>query len=351
MFILYEGADTLHLHQKHSDSSYLLLPQGAKIDVPHVHYALGGGATNVAVGLKKLGFGVEAFFKTGDDVAGCTIREELTQQKISTHYCPVDKEYGTALSIIIPSREHDHVALCYRAANRHQRKEDFPLKLLKDLDLLYMGPLGGHSQELLPYLAPKAQAAGTTVALNPSMAQLTQETDQLTEALKHTDILLVNRLESGYLMQALLQERKMPLFCCVTSDEPTLLNQYLSFNTTKLIFSLRDIAPQLLESGPKTIVITNGAEGVYVIHGQKIYFHPSIPTNPVYSLGAGDAFSSGFIGALTLGLPIEHALVCGIINASSVIQHPDAKEGLLSLDVLEKKAKNLPKGLLRTFDL
>ena len=257
----------------------------------------------------------------------------------------------TALSIIIPSREHDHVALCYRAANRHQQKEDFPLKLLKTSDLLFMGPLGGHSQELLPYLAPQAHAAGVTLALNPSMAQLTHDTDQLIEALKHCDILLINRLESGYLMQALLQEKKMPLFCCITSDEPTLMSQYLSFNTTKLSFSLRDMAQKLLDSGPKTIAITNGSEGVYLIHDQTIYFHPSIPTDPIYSLGAGDAFSTGFIGALTLGLPIEKALVYGIINASSVIQHPDAKAGLLSIDTLEAQAKRLPKGLLRTFSI
>ncbi len=349
--MLYEGADTLFMRTKHSECSYILLPQGAKIDIPLAHYALGGGATNVGVGLKKLGFEVEAFFRTGNDATGCSIKEKLAHDGISTTYCTTDNEHGTAISVIIPSQEHDHVALCYRAANRNQKKEDFPLALLEEIDLLYLGPLGGQSQELLPYLAPRAHAAGVTVALNPSMIQLTHDTLELTESLRYCDILVVNTAESGYLMQALLQQKKQPVFYYRQLDQPALLQDYLSFNNTDTSFSLRAIAKLILKSGPQTIVITNGAEGVYVVTAETIYFHPSIPTSPVYSLGAGDAFNSGFLGALSLGVPLEKALIYGILNASSVIQHPDAKQGLLSLEILEQKAENMGTKLVQTYAL
>lgn len=351
MFIQYEGADTMHLHTLHSDCSYLMIPQGSKIDIPHVHYSLGGGATNIAVGLKKMGFEVEAIFRTGNDPAGQYIRECLIHEEITIDHCTIDPEHGTAISFIIPSLEHDHAAFCYRAANRHQRIEDFPLDLLKNLDFLYLGPLGGDSQKLLPHLAHQASIEGVTVAVNPSMGQLTQNTEELRKALQSCNILLLNTLESAYLMQALLHEKNTPILCCMPTKEPSLLQEFLTFNATNLSFSLYHMAQYFLESGPQTIVITNGIEGVYVITPHMIYFHPSIPANPVYSLGAGDAFASGFIGALNLEIPVEEALTYGIINASSVIQHPDAKQGLLSFELLQEKVQKLGSALLKTYAL
>ncbi len=348
MFIIYEGADTLHLHQKNNDCTYMLLPQGTKIDVPDIKYALGGGATNTAVGLNKLGFSVETFFKTGDDLAGHYIRDALTEQNIGISHCSIDSIYDTALSIVIPSIENDHAAFCYRAANREQHKEDFPITLLKELDLIFIGPLGGNSKELLPFLAPAASNAGVTVAINPSMKQLTEDPEQFIQALQHVDTLLINALESGYLMQALLKESRPPHFSFISSDEPTLLTPYVSFKD--LHFTIKDVVQQIIACGPQTIVITNGAEGVYVATAEKLYFHPSIKTSQVYTLGAGDAFSSAFVGAQTLGIPISEALLYGIINASSVIQYPDTKQGLLTLDAIKKRALDIGKSGLQEYD-
>ncbi len=346
MFILYEGADTLHLHQKNSSCTYLLLEQGTKIDVPNIHFATGGGSTNAAVGLHNLGISVEAFFRTGNDPAGTFIRDTLSCQDIGISHCHIDDKHHTALSIVIPSIEQDHVAFCYRAANRQQQKEEFPLSLLKELDLLFIGPLGGQSRELLPFLAPAASNAGATVAINPSMQQLTLDTTQLIQTLQHVDILIINTRESGYLMQTLLKESHEPLFTLQQTNGPALLNPYVSFND--LSYTINDVMKQIIACGPQIVVITNGAEGVYLATPETLYFHPSIKTNPVYSLGAGDAFTSGFLGSYLQDVPLDKALVYGIVNASSVIQYPDAKQGLLSLEEIEKRAKVLELSLYST---
>lgn len=349
IFMLCEGAETMLLHTDHSDASYMLLPQGAKIDVPQVHFSTGGGATNVAVGLKRLGLEVEAFFRTGNDAHGHDIKESLGKEHIGTRYCTTDEMHETALSVIIPSAEHNHVALCYRAANRTHKKEDFPLELLHELDLIYFGPLGGQSQELFSSLAPLARTLQVTVSCNPSMSQLTHKTDEFIDALKFCDILFVNTIESGYLMQALLRQKETPQLSFSPSAHPALLENYMSFTGTHLTFSVQTMAHYLLESGPKTIIITNGSEGVYLVTAHEIYFHPSIPTTSQFGLGAGDAFNSGFLGAYVQGLSIQDALRYGITNASSVIQYPDAKQGLLDQSTLQKRIAHSNKQLLKTY--
>ncbi len=344
MFIIYEGADTLHLHLKKSSCTYMLLEQGTKIDVPDVHYATGGGGTNAAVGLHTMGISVEAFFRTGNDPAGIFIRDTLSCQNIGISHCPIDSEHHTALSIIIPSIEQDHAAFCYRAANRQQKKEDFPLSLLKDLDLLFIGPLGGQSRKLLPFLAPAASHAGATVTINPSNQQLTLDTSQFVQALQHVNILVINTKESGLLMQALLKESQEPTFMFQHTNGPSLLRPYISVGD--IPYTINEVMKQALACGPEIVIITNDAEGVYLATTEMLYFYPSIPTNPVYSLGAGDAFTSGFLGSYLQDTSLETALIHGIINASSVIQYPDAKEGLLTLDELRQRASKLDKTLL-----
>jgi len=354
LFMQYEGADTIRLHTAYSNSSLLVFPQGTKIDVPQIHYAVGGGAANVAVGLKRIGFDVEAFIRTGNDSAGQYIRDTLSKEKVSTRHSTIDPQKGTALSFIIPSRENDHVALCYRAANKNLAVNDFPLSLLSELDLLYIAPLGGQSQTLLPHVASQAHKAGIIVAINPSISQLTQHTTHLIHALKSCTILIMNTLESGYLMQALLQEKRSPIFSHnKTADSPSLLQPFLSFDTVNKSFSLYQMAHYFLSSGPQIIMVTNGSEGVYAIDHEQIYYYPSIPAKSVYGLGAGDAFSSACVGGILQGNSIEKSLILGIINASSVIQHQDAQHGLLPLATLEQKAsllKHEPK-LLSTYRL
>lgn len=64
IFLLYEGADTMHLHLQTRERSYMLFEQGTKVDIPSLHYATGGGATNAGVSFKRLGLDVELFLRS-----------------------------------------------------------------------------------------------------------------------------------------------------------------------------------------------------------------------------------------------------------------------------------------------
>lgn len=94
--------------------------------------------------------------------------------------------------------------------------------------------------------------------------------------------------------------------------------------------------------GPKMIIITDGPKGAYLFDGTipdsiKKYFIPSFPEDkPAYErTGAGDAFTSTFIGALIIGKEPKEAIMWGPINATSVVQKIGAQDGLLSRKEIE----------------
>ena len=352
IFMLYEGAETLHLHTRSRDRSFMMLEQGTKVDIPSLHYATGGGATNAAASFKRLGFDVETFFKIGNDNAGRYIHEELERERIGIQHSIIDTQTATAISFIVPSMEHNHVALCYRGENTMLALENFPIAVMQSLDHLYISPLSDHSGLLLPAIATKAQELGKPVAHNPSITQLVHDTAVFLSALHAINILIVNTYEATHLIKGLLKEDPQ---CADRFKQPTkgqpstppLLNHFMAFNNTRI--SLYEYATEILSRGPSIAIVTDGARGVYVATPESIYFHPSIKTETAYGLGAGDAFGSTFVGALALGKSLEEAIVYGVINASSVIHYPDAKQGLLTLADLEKRAAIIETSKLQKF--
>ncbi len=103
----------------------------------------------------------------------------------------------------------------------------------------------------------------------------------------------------------------------------------------------------MLKLGPRIVVVTNGGEGVYVATPDKLYFHPSVSTKIVNTLGAGDAFGSCFVGMIYAGVSIGDAMRRGVLNSASVIAYPDAKTGLLNSEQLQQGQKTLPAAALQ----
>lgn len=352
IFMLYEGAETLHLFLKNKEHAYLILEQGTKIDIPSLHYATGGGATNAAVSLKRMGLDVTPYFKVGEDVAGTFIRQNLLKEHLDLRRCIVDPNASSAISFIVPSIEHNHVALCYRGANTQLTTDEFPEKLIYESDYIYVSPLSGGSRDLLPFITTKTREHKKIVAVNPGLAQLVDPQGSLYTALASIDILVMNAFEASHLMRNLLTKslfKSEHKTYNSSSDMPKLLTHFTMMNDNK--YTLVDYFHLLFKQGPSIAVVTNGAEGVYVATHETVYFHQSLKTAHLYALGAGDAFSSAFVGSLALGKTIEQATINGVLNSNSVIQFADAKEGLLTATELEERAKKLGQGLLKKYAL
>jgi ribokinase len=105
----------------------------------------------------------------------------------------------------------------------------------------------------------------------------------------------------------------------------------------------------LLESiqklGPKIVVITDDTRGAYARNDSGEMLHTPRypdPRSPFEITGAGDAFASTTVAALSLGKDLGEALQWGATNASAVLQEIGAQKGLLTREQLEKNLANPP---------
>jgi sugar/nucleoside kinase (ribokinase family) len=64
-------------------------------------------------------------------------------------------------------------------------------------------------------------------------------------------------------------------------------------------FSLVKAAREILNMGPKYLIIKKGEHGALLFHGEQVFFAPALPLEEVFDpTGAGDTFAGGFIGHL-----------------------------------------------------
>lgn len=335
--IEYEEMETL-IHQKQgAEQSYLLLEEGKKIEVTHQQSFSGGGATNAAVSLKRLGLDAKLFCKIGEDPAGNMVFQELKNMGLDTDHICVTKMAGTATSFVVPSLKGDRTLFAYRGANSTLLAEDIPEDLIKAADFLYITSLSRASAAHLPDIVKLAQLHGTKVAINPGSSQLKRGSGFLKDALFGIEILILNYEEAQLLMASLLNQAPE---ITSQSEHEQLLEQ------SKTAFSLREFFRLVLSQGPKIVVVTNGSKGVYVCQGEQLFFHQAVKVDVVNTLGAGDAFGSSFVGAYLLGKSIPDAMRFGVLNSASVVSYSDAKSGLLSREILESKVEKLDRSLL-----
>ena len=343
------GKDTLPcIEKKESRQSFMLLEVGRKLELPTIHRCSGGGATNAAVSLSRQGFEVSAFFKAGVDCESEFIKRQLAQDNIDTHNCVSSKNAPTGISLIFPCSDGDRTTLTYRGASITLSEQELPLSLLKNLDCLYITSLTGATAPLLLPLVKAAHKQNIFIASNPGSSQLRAGAYELQLALPYIDVLILNSDEAVECMKSFIAtgiSLKEPKYV----PGPALVS--MPFIREDITFNLRQYCAEVLSRGPKMVVITNGKEGVYVAHGTTLLFHPSLPAEVVNTLGAGDAFGSGFVGALLHHKSIEEALLQGLVQASAVISVLDAQSGLLSADKLKERSAKVSTNQLQHFKI
>ena len=355
IFIHYQDPESLVIKNKRETRAYLLLEKGAKITIEHIGYSTGGGAANTAMAFKKLGFSVATIIKTGAGKAGQYVRNHLHSCGIDTQHMIQDKTMGTGLSYIIPSFEGDRTIFAYRGANETLTLKDIPFEALKQSDFLYVTPLSGQSADVLLPVVKFAKKHGLGVAVNPGIQQLSTGCQQLARALKYVDMLVLNSQEAKIFLVSLANQR-LPKKLGGTIAPPARLSELPQLIKSLVYiedinFNLKDFCKEILHRGPSIVAVTNGEEGVYVAQDSTIYFYPSLPTQTVDSVGAGDAFGASFAASIFRGKPVQDAVMDGVINASSVIAHEDATSGLLTKKQINYRMKTIHKQLMKSFRL
>ncbi len=349
LFLEYANPETMTFDIEGCEISYIMLEEGKKIELDTIEPHTGGGATNSACLFEKLDFSVSSFFKIGKDPEGDFIIKTLKEQNIALPKIARSPYAPTGRSFIVPSPSGDKVILVYRGANLTIKEDELPKQAIEQCDQLYVTSLSRKMSALLPLIAKRAKESNTPVATNPGTSQLTVNVHTLEESLPYIDTLILNCFEATLLMGHLVKHEMEIPTQTEKKELPELLAAPIIRGTT--CFTLQQYFQEILKRGPQTVVVTNGADGVYVTDGKQLYYHPSLPGKPVSTVGAGDAFGATFVGQLLYKQSIGNAIRAGIINSYEVIQKLDATSGQLSKEELGKRVERLDKNLLKTFNL
>lgn len=276
------------------ETDLLAFPSGSKILIDELEFTTGGGGTNAAVALSRLGHKVAFLGRLGRGTNSDFIHKDLKKEKIDL-LCAHGKG-NAGYSVILNTLEHDRTILTYKGVNDDLRNRDVPYKRLKT-KWFYFSSMLGESFKTLEKLAEFAEQRSIKIAFNPSTYLAEKGSRYLSEILSRTELLVLNKEEASL----------------IAGNNPT----------EKLLFKLKSL-------GPKIVVITDGKNELNVIDGHYIYAAKPPAVKVVDATGAGDAFAASFLCGILRKNDIEFAVKLGLVNAMSVITHCGAKNILLT---------------------
>jgi len=285
----------------------ICLPYGDKIPISEIHYDIGGSAANVAVGLSRLGFNTGFIGAVGKDQNGQKIISRLEKEGVKTKWVKQGKDVQTNFSLII-SYKGERTILVYRGLEDYSQLE---LPKVLNTKWLYVGPLGEGFEKLYSAIISKVAEKNIKLSLNPGTLQIESKAE-LKRILRVAEIVFVNKEEAEEI---------------VGLSRPALV---------------KDLLKALKQYGAKVVVITDGAEGAYSFDGEEFLHISAYQAKRKEVTGAGDAFSTGCLGALVLGKDVREGLRWGVINSASVIEKNGAESGLLNISQIERRLNRAP---------
>lgn len=266
---------------------------GSKNEVDAITHSTGGGATNAAVTFARQGLHSYFMGKIGDDVAGKVVLEALRHDNVDTSLVSYNKELGTGFSTILLAPNGERTVMVYRGASSHYhlKVSDF---FNQTADWFYLSSLSG-DMEALETIVAYAQKHGIKIAINPGKEEL-KEKKRLKALLPAFSILSLNKEEAASLFPG---------------------------DTTK------ELAIAAAKQVP-VVLVTDGPKGSIACDGTQTYKAGMYEDVPVIDrLGAGDAFTSGFVAAIAREQTIEEALTLASANSTSVVTKIGTKAGIL----------------------
>jgi len=298
---LYEADVVCDINSKECKVSFGF---GAKVPVKNVRYGIGGGASNVSVGLKKLGIQSYLHTTVGDDPKGVDIKNELGQLGVDLSYLKVDG-FPTDQSAIL-SYFKERTIFTYS----QKRKIVFDVSFA---EYIFLSSIGGEIADIYPQVIKlKKKNPSPVLFFNPGSKELKNSRGEILKVLECSDYLICN-----------VEEALMII-------DPSL---------TRSQIEIPDMLDILIQKGADNVVLTDGINGSHALIDGQFYTVPIHQVEVVEKTGAGDAFASGFISGVVHGALALDSLKRGAVNGASVITKPGSQNGLLDLSEMELKVR------------
>ncbi len=284
----------------------LCLDYGKKIPVEDISSQIAGTASNVAIGIAKMDRISAIYSVMGVDGTNTLAIEFLTKNNVVTKHIKAQKGHPSSFAAVLNYKGETTQLVSH--SNMQYRLP----KQLPETEWMHISELGDDYEKLYAEVARVSAKREILISFNPGVVQLTDKRPELFSLLKATTVLFLNMSEAKLLTS--------------TKDE----------------IEIHHLITKIKALGPQFVVITDGKNGAYAYDGLQLDYTPAFPAKFVEATGAGDAFSTGFLGALMHGRGHDEALRWGSVNAASVIAHVGPTRGLLTHTEIKKRLKARP---------
>jgi sugar/nucleoside kinase (ribokinase family) len=242
-------------------------------------FSSGGAGANTAAWLAHHGVEVTLVSRIGDDLAGRAARAELTSGGVRCAFA-VDPDAPTGSVVALVDEHGQRTMLSDRGANARLRGADLDPAVLNGAAHLHLSGyvlLDESSRPAGTAVLAAAREAGLTTSIDPQVATMITDPAGYRELIDGVDLFLPNAAELAVL---------------TGSRDPA---------------SARSLLDRV-----GAVAVTSGADGASWVDRDGVVSVPAEPVRPVDSIGAGDAFNAGLLGAWVAGASPRDALLAGV---------------------------------------
>lgn len=241
--------------------------------------ACGGAVANVAAGCARLGLKTAFIGKVGDDPFGRFLDNSLRAMGVNTRGLRFSKEHETPLVFVSLDMDSKPSFFFYGrpSADLMIETAEVDVELVRSAGILHFGTVSlsmEPSRSATIHAVEEARAAGAMISYDPNIRlHMWKDRDEALEwaarMIPKSDVLKVSDDETDMLLK---------------TRDPAIASQ------------------ELLERGPRLVLVTLGARGAYFACAAGSGHVPAPKVNAIDTTGAGDAFVAGLLrGIIDLG--------------------------------------------------
>ncbi|WP_427129227.1 sugar kinase [Pseudarthrobacter sp. S9] len=288
-----------------------------------------GAESNVAVGVARLGHRVAWAGVVGADPHGQFILRQLRSEGIRLHH---REDAGRSTGVMFLEQRTADVsrAFYYRAgsAGSSLSREDLDLAFEAGARVLHLtgitAALSLESRRAVEYAAARAAGEGMVVSLDVNYRGKLWSRDEaravLTPLARHASILIASDDELGLVASA--------------PDPGSDIDDSDAAGAGDADAAESAMAAELLDRGVQEVVVKRGAKGAGVHTTGGRWEVPAVPVTSLDTVGAGDAFTAGYLSALLDGEDVARRLQRGALAGAFAVSTAGDWEGLPRTDEL-----------------
>ncbi len=274
-----------------TEGKMLCQAYGSKASVDNFKVCTGGGASNTAVGLARLGFKTGIICETGRDNLAFLVKQKLVQEGVITSLMIEEKKEQTGGSVILVGEDGERSIMVHRGAASLLDPFDIPVYWLTQTNWIHLSSIAGQEKTLNKIFTIVSKEPQLKLSWNPGKAEL------------------------GLLASRKLLAQALPCQVLVVNQQEWQL--------------VENVQEELLTYIPQVIVTAGPQGGNVYVQGQHQFHYRSLDVPVIDTTGAGDAFCVGYVAGQLTNQSVHQSVKLGVRNACSVIGQFGAKPGLL----------------------